>query len=96
MLFFEWDENKARDNIRDHDGVSFEDAKGVFSDSFALDIEDSRFEEPRYVIAGRVQNLTGGVRYLVVAYTERGKNIRIISAREMTPAERRRYANAKR
>ena len=81
---FEWDEEKAASNIRDHDGVAFEQAAAAFSDTFAVEWIDERedYGEERSVLLG----MTGG-QLLYVAYTERGDNIRIISARRATRHE---------
>ncbi len=50
MLIFEWDEDKAKQNIRKH-GVSFEEAATVFGDPFSITIYDSLHsrEEDRHV-----------------------------------------------
>jgi uncharacterized DUF497 family protein len=81
---FEWDEEKAASNIRDHDGVAFEQAAAAFSDTFAVEWIDERedYGEERSVLLG----MTGG-QLLYVAYTERGETIRIISARRATRHE---------
>ena len=81
---FEWDNNKAASNIRDHAGVTFEQAATAFSDPFAVEWLDKRqdYGEERSVLLG----MTGG-QLLYVAYTERGDNIRIISARRATRHE---------
>lgn len=86
-LEFEWDEAKAARNEADH-GVTFEMAKGVFKDAFAIEWLDGRedYGEERYVILGMVEG-----RLLYVAYTMRGEAIRIISARGAEPHERRQY-----
>lgn len=86
-LEFEWDENKDRLNRRKH-GVSFEEASTVFADPLSVTIPDvaHSLEEDRFVIIGEA-----GRRLLVVAFTERRKKIRIISARTATPRERRDY-----
>ncbi len=85
---FEWDEKKAADNLADH-GVSFEEAKTVFDDQLYVDFydPDHSFGEHRFIIMGESRQ----GRLLLVSYTERGENIRLISARELTPAERRQY-----
>jgi Uncharacterized protein conserved in bacteria len=87
-LTFEWDPRKARSNIAKH-GVTFEEASTVFADSLSLTIPDpehSRSEE-RYVTMGRA--FTG--KLLVVVHTDRGDNIRLISARRANRRERRSY-----
>ena len=50
---FEWDETKARRNLRDH-GVSFEEAASVFGDPLALEIRDQQHSqlEERYIAMG--------------------------------------------
>jgi uncharacterized protein len=84
---FEWDDAKAASNWRDH-GVSFEMARDVFKDIFAVEWVDSGHDEheDRYAAIGMVEN-----RLLFVAYAMRGETIRIISARKAEPYERRRY-----
>ncbi len=86
---FEWDDGKAALNRRNH-GVSFEMAREVFKDIFATEWTDDRlgYAEQRFVTVGMVEG-----RLLFVAYTLRGERIRIISAREAEPHERRRYHN---
>jgi uncharacterized protein len=84
---FEWDDAKAAQNYADH-GMSFEAAKRVFQDPFAIERLDDRrdYGEDRYVITGMVDG-----RVLCVVYTLRNGAIRIISARGAEPHERRRY-----
>ncbi len=84
---FEWDEIKAAKNYAVH-GVSFEAARGVFKDPFAVEWLDNRepYGEDRFVIISMAEG-----RLLYVAYTMRGEVIRIISARGAEPYERRRY-----
>jgi uncharacterized DUF497 family protein len=86
---FEWDDRKAALNWHNH-GVSFEMAREVFQDIFAIEwINDRHGDmEQRFVTVGMVED-----RLLFVAYTLRGQRIRIISAREAEPRERRRYHN---
>ncbi len=90
-LLFEWHEEKAAANLKKH-GVSFEEAKTVFNDPLALTIEDPKHsrDEQRFIDIGYSES--GGL--LVVAYTERGEAIRIISSRKATQSERRAYENA--
>ena len=83
-----WDERKAARNLKKHE-VSFDEAATVFDDPIfviAKD-EDHSIEEKRCIILGE----SNGARLLVVAYAERGKDTRIISAREATPKERKNY-----
>jgi uncharacterized DUF497 family protein len=85
---FEWDPAKARANEQKH-GVSFFEASEVFDDdhSSAVRDPDQAVDEDRYLIFG----MSKDGKYLVVSYTERGDRIRLISARQMTPRERRAY-----
>lgn len=87
---FEWDEDKARENLRKH-GVSFEEAQTVFLDDHALMIRDDEHstEEDRFVLLG----LSATLRKLVVChcYREDDEVIRIISAREADRRERAQY-----
>jgi uncharacterized protein len=84
---YEWNDQKAADNLAKH-GVSFEAARDVFNDPFAIDWLDERedYGEERYGIIGMA-----GDRLLFVAYTMRDERIRIISARGAEPYEYRRY-----
>ncbi|MCC6500440.1 MAG: BrnT family toxin [Anaerolineales bacterium] len=77
---FEWDENKRRDNIRKH-GIDFLDAASIFDGDTVIMLDD-RFEygEVRSIAFGLLKGKT--IKVIVVAYTERGDNIRIISARK--------------
>ncbi|MBI4291478.1 MAG: BrnT family toxin [Betaproteobacteria bacterium] len=85
---FEWDPEKAKANEARH-GVSFVEAAEVFGDdhSSTMPDPDHSKDEDRYLIFGVSRN----GRYLVVSYTEREERIRLISARTMTPRERRAY-----
>lgn len=87
-LNFEWDENKAKANLKKH-RVSFDEATTVFLDPFSITIPDSDHsrEERRYIDIGSSDK--GHV--LIVVYTERGSNIRIISCRKATSLERKLY-----
>jgi uncharacterized DUF497 family protein len=68
--------------------VSFETAKLVFSDPFALEWLDDRFDygEERFAILGMAAD-----RLLFVAFTVRDDVVRIVSARAAEPHERRKY-----
>jgi uncharacterized protein len=84
---FQWDDQKAARNYARH-GVTFEAARDVFNDPFALDwIDDVQDAgEQRFATLGMVEG-----RLLFVAFAMRGDAIRIISARLAEPYERRRY-----
>ena len=87
-LTFEWDEDKSKRNLGKH-GVAFDEANTVFNDPFTITKADPDHsdEEDRYIDVG----LSSKGRVLVVWYTERGKNIRIIGCRKATPFERSTY-----
>jgi uncharacterized DUF497 family protein len=87
-LEFEWHKAKANANFRRH-GVSFELARTVFEDPFAIERVDDREEhgEERFVIIGVAE----GKVLLFLAYTEREERIRIISARRATQYEQDDY-----
>jgi len=84
---FEWDAQKARTNARKH-GVEFADAVAALEDETAITVpDDETAEEERFVTIGR--DAFG--RLLVVVYTWRSENIRVISARKATKRERESY-----
>jgi uncharacterized protein len=87
-LTFEWDSRKARLNLAKH-SVAFEEASTIFGDPLALTIPDPEHSlaEKRYVTMGRAFN----AKLLVVVHTDRGDNIRIISARRASRRERKFY-----
>ena len=74
---FEWDPAKAQENEAKHK-VSFAEATEVFADNLSSSAPDPdhSVDEERFVIFGR----TLKDRYLVVAFTDRGAGLRLISA----------------
>ncbi|MEM1093955.1 MAG: BrnT family toxin [Bacteroidota bacterium] len=90
-LFFIWDDGKAESNLKKH-GVSFEEAATVFGDPLSLTIGDPAHSigEERIVTVGESVRR----RLVVVAFTERNGQIRIISARQATRREARDYEQA--
>jgi uncharacterized protein len=85
---FEWDPKKAAANLRKHK-VSFGEAASVLGDSHGTTVSDPDHSagEKRYLTIG----ISRRMRLLIVAHTERGDRIRIISARELTRPEREAY-----
>jgi uncharacterized protein len=83
---FEWDTTKARQNETRH-GVAFADTFAVFEDANALTLDQVVGREERHVTIG----MDAFWRVLVVVYTWRGENIRIISARKAMRSEVRQY-----
>ena len=83
----EFDPRKNVINLRKH-GVSLSEGDGVLNDPFALTIEDPSAEgEQRFVTIGT--NTFGAL--MVVVWTQRGDDIRLISVRNSEPKERRAY-----
>jgi uncharacterized DUF497 family protein len=85
---FEWDPNKAKINLQKH-GVSFLEAGTVFGDDFAITVPDPDHsdDEERYITVG----WSNRHKLLIVSHMDRGDQIRIISARELTQGERKAY-----
>jgi uncharacterized DUF497 family protein len=85
---FEWDRRKEAANRRKH-GVAFDEALTVFADPLAFIFDDPvhSHTEARELIIGH----SASDRLLLVSFTERGTNVRIISARLATRSEMRDY-----
>jgi uncharacterized DUF497 family protein len=82
-----FDPRKNAANLNKH-GVSLAEGDGVLNDPLALTIEDDSAEgEQRFVSIG--MNAFGSL--MVVAYTYRGDDVRLISVRKADPKERRAY-----
>lgn len=82
---FEWDQAKARDNLKKH-GVSFSEAATCFLDPAAFTAQDKEYPN-RFILIG----LSHQLRVLFVVSGEVGERIRIISARKASPAQRKVY-----
>jgi uncharacterized protein len=87
---FEWDDNKAKSNLKKH-GVSFEEAATIFNDPEIATIPDPDHseDEERFVSLG----ISLIQRLLLVVHAERNERIRLISARKATETERKTYEN---
>ena len=88
---FEWDSTKAASNAKKHK-VTFEMAKTVFYDDFAVqffDEEHSYADEDRFLLLG----MSSDAKLLLVCHCERkdGDVVRIISARKATETETQHY-----
>jgi hypothetical protein len=90
-MIFDWDPRKSATNFRKH-GVSFAEAGTVFGDELSITVPDPNHsdQEERFLTIGW-SNLH---RLLMVAHADRGENLRIISARELTKTERKAYEEA--
>lgn len=82
-----WDPLKSVSNLKKH-GVRFSDAATVLDDPLALTVPDNRHDEPRFVTLGC--DIVARLLVVVYAYDEVG-DIRLISARRATRAERKDY-----
>lgn len=89
---FEWDPLKANKNPKKH-GVSFHEAATVFEDVLSMTYPDPdhSLTEHRFITVG----MSRFGRVVMVAHTDRGERIRIISARKATPQERWHYEEGK-
>lgn len=85
-MAYQWNSEKAAANFRKH-GIDLADAVSVFSDNLAITFPDERFDEERFVTIG----MDAFARVLVVVYTWRGDEIRLISARKATRQELQHY-----
>ena len=90
MIKFEWNPAKAATNIKKH-GISFDEAKSVFFDEFAVqffDQENSETED-RFLMLG----MSSETNLLLICHCERddGNTIRVISARKATKNESKSY-----
>ena len=85
---FEWDDAKARANLRKH-GVSFEEAASVFADWLQITRHDALHStgEERFVTIG----MSTRNRLLVVSHTDRADDVRIINARPASRLEKEIY-----
>lgn len=85
-MIFEWDEEKNAINKQKHK-ISFETAAHVFDDPEYIEMYDFEHsvDEDRFIAIGMVGDI------IFVVFTERRDNIRLISARLATDAERRLY-----
>lgn len=90
-MVFEWDEEKARSNLRKH-GITFEKATEVFDDPrFHSEYDGNCDDEDRWRVLG-----LAGSKILLVIHTERCttdnlESIRIISARKANKYEEKKY-----
>jgi uncharacterized DUF497 family protein len=89
---FEWDPKKEILNLAKH-GISFDEGSTVFDDFEAVIFDDPKHSasEHREIIIGT----SSLKRLLLVSYTTRGKNIRIISVRSANKKERMKYESYK-
>ena len=84
---FQFDPAKSASNLKKH-GVSFTDAEGIFYDPLAIHQPDPDSEDEERCVA--IGASSAGI-VLVIVYTLRGEEIRLISARRATRHEVKNY-----
>jgi len=85
-MTFVWDENKNISNIRKH-GIDFKDSPKIFSNPMITKVDDRKdYKEKRWISLGSLDNII-----VILVYTKRSKNIRIISIRKANKSERKIY-----
>ena len=95
---FEWDADKEKDNIKNHDGITFNFASKVFNDIWAIDEFDklhSTETEKRYTIVGLAENKLLRVTFTYVSEENSEEIIRIISARKAIGKDKKSYEQAR-
>lgn len=88
---FEWDDNKNLENIKKHNGISFEIAVKAFDDDLAIPFEDpehSDENETRYALIGMCE-----LGLIFISFAIRGDKYRIISARKASKKMEKMYAD---
>ncbi|MGH9837779.1 MAG: BrnT family toxin [Blastocatellia bacterium] len=85
---FQWNRLKAESNLKDHQ-VSFKEASTAFDDPLQTAFPDDAHSEGEHRYTLLATSARG--RVLAITYTERGDDIRIISAREATRREVQEY-----
>ena len=86
-MVIEFDPDKSAENFRKH-RIAFSEVELAFYDDHAQTIEDSDSQgEQRLTMLA----MDGQGRLLVICFTERGENIRVISARKASPGEAKTY-----
>ncbi len=87
-LQFEWDEEKAKVNLKKR-SVGFDEGATIFNDPLIITITDQAHSDTEQ------RNISLGIsvkgHLLIVVHTERNEKIRLISCRKATPHERKTY-----
>jgi uncharacterized DUF497 family protein len=95
---FDWDANKERNNIKNHEGITFDFASKVFNDIWAIDEFDeqhSNVTEQRFTIVGLAENKLLRVTFTVITEENGEEVIRIISARKALGKDKESYEKAR-
>ena len=90
MFLFEWDDNKAKANIKKHQ-VTFEEASSVFFDENARFLHDPEHsaDESRFILLGFSQ--THKMLVVCHCFQQNEQTVRIISARKANRIESKQY-----
>ena len=89
-MFFEWDAEKNRSNQKKHFGVDFQTASRVFADPDII-LRKDRVIDGEHAIGGVRKAVLLVVHVYLWEKPNGEETIRIISAREANPRERRIY-----
>ncbi|MCY7376882.1 MAG: BrnT family toxin [Pyrinomonadaceae bacterium] len=84
-MIFDWDENKEKSNVKNHDGIDFDEVSEAFFDESCFeffDKEHSTIDEKRFVCVGNSSKRLLRVSYTVHFDEDGNEIIRIISARK--------------
>jgi hypothetical protein len=88
-VVFKWDQQRAATNLEKH-RIDFHEAATVLQDALSTtfpDPDNSKPGDQRFLSIG----MSDRQRILVIAHSEEGETVRIISARRATRRERRFY-----
>lgn len=89
-MIFDWDESKEKLNIKNHDGIDFNEASEAFYDANAFEFFDAKhstIEEKRFVCVGNSSKRLLWVSYTIRFDAEGNEVVRIISARKVKKPE---------
>ncbi len=85
---FQWDDGNESKSCIKHNVSKFEAEQVFFNEPLLLFFDEKHSEEERrYYVLGKTDN----ERELMIVFTGRGKQIRVISARDMSKKERKIY-----
>ena len=90
MFLFEWDDDKAKANVRKHQ-VTFEEASSVFFDENARFLHDPQHstDESRFILLGFSE--THKMLVVCHCFRQNEQTVRIISARKASKKETHQY-----
>jgi uncharacterized protein len=78
---FEFDPAKSASNLEKH-GIDFDAIQAIWQDGMRVEIRARTTDEPRWLLAGQIEN-----KHWSVVVTYRGQRVRIISARRSRKEE---------